>query len=321
MATHKRIVTVISIATLILLGTGLLLDSFAIFAQNPVTQDTQPIITLNESRNMAIVGPLTDPEPLGLPCGSGELLPEWVICLHGTIYLLPADGGLPQPLTGVTITASYADHIVSGTTFIHPGEITPTFGIDISSLEPTYLEPITITVTINGQNIVRHIPVFPNLNNHNQHYDLFIPEVGALDPAPFWGYVVDHASGGPVANASIKVTTASQLLVVTSTQTSTDSLPIYTISADDLAFLGVMPGDNITFTATFNGETDQQVVQWNGEETQLNFVTGWKCKDFDPLPRSSGGFGLPRSSGGFGLPDVACIVGHALVDGVTTSGF
>src|SRR5687768_11541297 len=85
----------------------------------------------------------------GEPCGSGELLPAWAICLHGTISL--GDAGQLTAQDGVPVTVTLGDRSISGVSFVHPGQTIPTYGLDISPLEPTFLQPVTLTAVVDGR--------------------------------------------------------------------------------------------------------------------------------------------------------------------------
>ncbi len=267
--------------------------------------------------------PEDDPEyVLGAPCGSGELLPEWTICLHGGVSLVDAEG--TSLLAGVPITVTHGGQVVTGTTFVHPGHTTPTYGIDISPLEPLFLKPVTVTADVSGTQVTRQVIVYPDFRTQNQHVDLRVPSVGALDPAPIWGSVVAFSARGPVTGAMVTATANGQAVMVTTTVPFTGEQPIYTFSQADLDILGVTPEDPLTLTASYDGDSDSHVVALTDSPQQVSFVAGWKCDDFDPLPRTSGGEGMPRTSGGEGMPrtsggegmpNVACFWGYGVVDG------
>jgi len=281
-------------------------------------------VSLSRVRPVSTVLHTTSEPPiyvLGESCGAGELLPDWVLCLYGAIHLSDI------PLANVPITIALGDRAVTGTTFIHPGYITPTYGIDISSLEPDFLHPVTLTARISGTEVTREIIVYPDFHTQSQRFDVVIPTVGALDPALVWGYVVDFGSGGPVTDALVTAEYEGHTSTVTTTQMLSQSLPLYTLTAADLAQLGWMPGNSITLTANYDGDVDRRIVTVNIDAVQVNFVTGWKCDDFNPLPETGGGRGmpddpdvLPETGGGRGMPDIGCFWGYGIVDGETRAG-
>jgi hypothetical protein len=264
---------------------------------------------------------------LGEPCGSGELLPEWTLCLHGEIAMVEA--GQPLLLTDVPITVTYGHSFVTGTTFVHPGYTTPTYGIDISSIEPEFLKPITLTANISGVQITRQIIVHPDFRTQNQRFDLWIPTIGALDPAPVWGSVIEFSAYGPVTGAMVTATANDHTVTVTTGLQFANEQPIYVLSQADIDALGVIASDLLTLTALYGDNRDQRVIVLESSPQHINFVTGWKCAGFDPLPRTSGGEGMPRTSGGEGMPrtsggegmpNVACFWGYGVVDGTPKPG-
>ncbi|MCP5100263.1 MAG: hypothetical protein GY943_32325, partial [Chloroflexi bacterium] len=143
--------------------------------------------------------------------------------------------------------------------------------------------------------------------------------VVALDPASVWGHVIDFESGGAIADAIIVAEHENQTITLT-TAIINEIEPTYQLHPNDLAILNAVAGDTITLTAHYDNDIDQQTILLGHEAMQIDFVTGWKCDDFDPLPRQGGGTGLPRQGGGTGLPDVACFWGYGLVDGVPQTG-
>ena len=254
-----------------------------------------------------------DPAPLGEACGAGELMPDWVICLHGTVAVRQISGEI-IPLDGIPITITYNGQSVTGTTRILPGETMPTYGIDISDIEPDYLQSVTLTAVISTTPIHRQLIIAPNFNTQSQQYDVIVDDTGALNPGQLWGYVVDFSANGPVTNAIVTAEHAGISVSVTTTVPISGEEPIYLLDDLHLATLGVTQGDILTLTAVYSDDIDQQIIVLPPEPTQVNFVTGWKCDGFDPLPRSGSGDSLPRSGSGDSLPDVACFWGYALVD-------
>ncbi len=262
----------------------------------------------------SIVATLEDPPPLAVPCGAGTQLPFWVICLHGMVALQEPSGAL-IPLAGVPMTVTFAGQHVTGTTAVSPISPDPIYALDLSPLEPLFLQPITITAVVNNIPIQHQIVLFPDFRTQSQQFDLIIPTTGALDRGQFWGYVVDFAVGQPVTNAIVTAELPYGNMTVTTSVSAIDGLPIYTLDTN------VPPGTLLTLTASYNGDQERQVVTVpDRESTQLNFVTGWKCDDFDPLPRTGSGDGLPRTGSGDGLPDVACFWGYGLIDGMPLPG-
>lgn len=270
------------------------------------------------------LAPVTQVQPLSLasarPCGSGEQLPPWTTCLYGEVSQVDASGQV-QALADVLVSISLHGRVVTGTTRLSPGEAVPTYEIDISPLEPEFLRPVTVTASLAGVAVQRQVLVFPNFNTQSQRYDLQIYQVGALDPAPLYGYVVDFKAGGPVAGAEVVAVHAGHAPVtVTTSAPNTATLPIYTLTAGDLAAIGASPGSTITVTARYQQDVDRQVIQLRDEALQVNFVTGWRCDGFDPLPQVGGHGGLPQVGGHGGLPDVACVWGYGLVSGTPRAG-
>ncbi len=256
---------------------------------------------------------------LGEPCGAGELLPEWTLCLHGGIALRDTTGQ-PVWLNNIPLTITRGISAVTGVTFIHPGYITPTYGIDISSLWPEFLEPVTLTANISNTLVERQIIVYPDFRTQSQHFDIVLQDVSVLNPAPLWGYVADIATRGPVTGATVTAEHNGTRVTVTTSVVFSETIPFYAFTSTDLTTLDAVPGDALTVTAAYQNDIDQRGIELTDSPQQANFVTGWKCDGFDPLPRSSGGEGMPRSSGGEGMPDAACFWGYIVVDGQALSG-
>ena len=126
--------------------------------------------------------------PPAYPCAAGERVSTWSICLHGTVF-----GPDEQPVDGATIVVAYQGKSVSGITSIHPGEILPTYGIDIGLLEPEYLQPLFVTASLPGMNgaVQRQVQIFPDFNNRNQRFDISFADAVEGDARPkdvrIWG--------------------------------------------------------------------------------------------------------------------------------------
>jgi hypothetical protein len=251
----------------------------------------------------------------GEPCGAGEQSPPWTVCLYGIVSQVRPSGHI-SPLNGIPITVTSSDwpttcplfrQSVTAATFVHPGQVTPTFGIDISPLGLSFLEPVTVSARIGDNVIERQVVVYPDLKTQNQRFDIRVPE----DPPPsIWGYVVnfDLDAGGPVTGAIVTaeckepVVTTNELVVTATTAFQDfDSLPVYTLTLTQPGTLDACPGKVFTLTASYDGDTDRKVVTLTGEQ-QVNFVTGWKCDGFNPLPFLGGGPGMPQTGGGHGMP-------------------
>ena len=256
---------------------------------------------------------------LGEACGAGELMPDWVICLHGVVGVRDVAGKV-SPIDNVLVSVTFNGNTVTGSTRLLPGETTPKYGIDISSLEPNYMQAVTITAVINNIPIQRQVIIAPDFSTQSQQFDVIIDETGALDAGRVWGYVVDFSANGPITGAVVTAESASASVSVTTTTQAAEDYPIYALDDTDLATLRVTSGDLVTVTAVYSDDLDQQTIILSPNPMQVNFVTGWKCDGFDPLPRSGSGDSLPRSGSGDSLPDIACFWGYALVDGVPMAG-
>lgn len=252
------------------------------------------------------------PAIIGEACGAGELLPDWTICLHGIVGVEEA-GGQIVPQDGAELTIRHDDKTVTGTTFVHPGQLIPTYGIDISSLEPGFLQPVTLEVTINNVLVTRQVIVFPNFETMSQEYDVVLP-ITALAPE-ISGSVIDFASGGAVSGATIIMMHEGVTETVQTSVPIGNEQPKYIIQEGDLNEVGAGVGDLVSLTAVFDDDTDTHTIEITDEPVVINFVTGWKCDGFDPLPQSGPGVGLPQSGPGVGLPDVACFWGYVRQDG------
>jgi hypothetical protein len=280
----------------------------------------------------------------GEPCGAGEQSPPWTICLYGMVSQVQPSGHI-SALDGIPITVTSSawpttcalfTRPVTGSTFFHPGQVTPTFGIDISPLGLSFLEPVTVSAKI-GENVIqRQVIVYPDLKTQNQRFDIRVPQDPSEDPQDTtWGYVVnfDLHAGGPVTGAIVTaeckepVATTNKLVVTTTTAFQDfDSLPVYTLPLTQLGTLDACPDQVFTLTASYNGDADRKVVTLTDEQ-QVNFVTGWRCDDFNPLPFLGGGSGMPQTGGGHGMPgsspdmtDMGCFWGYGQVNGVSREG-
>lgn len=252
--------------------------------------------------------------PLTEPCSGGQLLPAWAICLYGTVSLIE-QFSQTTALNGVPITISRGNHSVTGVTFVHPGQVTPTYGIDISALHPEFLKPVLLTANISGALVQQQVIVLPNFQTLSQEYDLRLSTGQILDTNLLWGHVVDFGAGGAVTHAHVIVTHEDLSITVMTRPYFSAAFPIYFINSAHLSAIGAEPGSVITLTAAYGNDLDQKVMIVPGALTQVEFVTGWKCDDFDPLPQEGGADGLPQEGGADGLPDVACFWGFATVDG------
>lgn len=252
--------------------------------------------------------------PLAEPCGGGQLLPPWVICLYGTVSIIDAFSQT-VPLDGVPITISRGSKSVTGVTFVHPGQVTPTYGIDISALHPEFLKPVLLMANISGTLVQQQVVVLPNFQTLSQEYDLLLSTAQTLDTNLLWGHVVDFAAGGAVTNAHVIAAHENLSITVVTRPYFSTAFPIYFINNTHLSAIGAEPGSVITLTAAYGNDLDEKVLIVPEALTQVEFVTGWKCDDFDPLPQEGGADGLPQEGGADGLPDVACFWGFATVDG------
>lgn len=315
---------------ILILGISLLAVWFWLVTAVVPVANSSPVIPLispttsNEPAGNTVIpsGPpivLVEPIPLGGPCGAGTQLPPWVLCLYGTISVVDAQGQT-TPLAGIPFAVSRNGLVVTGTSLVAPGQITPTYGVDISPLQPTFLQPVTLTANISGALVQRQVVVFPDFQTQSQQFDLVVPLVGALDPDLLWGHVVDFAAGGAVTEAVVTASHDDLTITATTAISPPQPLPVYHFNAAEFATIGVFPGDLVTLTATYAGDVDQKLLLLLEEAQQVDFVTGWKCDDFDPLPQEGGADGLPQEGGADGLPGVACIWGYGLVDGTPMSG-
>lgn len=325
MTPQRRWLHLIFILGVSLLAVWIWLATAAIsIANNSPIATTHSTITNHEPTNNPITPPhtpiiLVEPVPLGGPCGAGTQLPPWVLCLYGTISIVDAQGE-STPLAGVPFTVSRNNQVVSGTTVMPPGQLTPAYRVDISPLQPAFLQSVTLTANISGTLVQQQIIVFPDFQTQSQQFDLLAPMVGVLDPNLLWGHVVDFAVGGPVTQAVVTAFYNGLAITGTTVMSYPQPLPVYHFNAAELATIGVFPGDLVTLTAAYDGDIDQKQLLVSEEPQQVDFVTGWKCDDFDPLPQEGGADGLPQEGGADGLPDVACIWGYGLVDGTPTPG-
>lgn len=253
-----------------------------------------------------------DVPQLAEACGGGQQLPAWAICLYGTVSLID-QFSQTTALNGVPITISRGNHSVTGVTFVHPGQVTPTYGIDISALHPEFLKPVLLTANISGTHMQEQVIIFPHFQTLSQRYDLLLSTAQPLSTNLIWGHVVDFAAGGAVTNAHIIASHADLSVTVMTRPYLSAAPPIYFLNTSHLFTIGAESGSVITLTATYGNDIDQKIIVVPEELTQIDFVTGWKCDDFDPLPQEGGADGLPQEGGADGLPDVTCFWGFVSV--------
>lgn len=257
---------------------------------------------------------------IGEACGGGTVLPPWTICLHGTVYDAPSTGE-PTPLSDVEVEISYKGESVSGFTFVHAGGLTPTFGIDISPIKPTYLEPVTITTRYDGNSTSRLVTLYPDFRSMSQQIDIYLEASAAFDPLVVWGTVIDYGTLGAAEGVTVTAEYGSprQSVVKETLPFGDDPTPVFRFTMADLP--GLTSSDLITLTTIVDDDLDQRVVTFEtGEPVQTNLITGWKCDDYDPLPRSRKGFAFPRSRKGFAFPNVVCVYGVGLLNGSPREG-
>ncbi len=286
------------------------------FNNTAVTTATFTDITVISSNPPPTPAPTNTPEPPPVVlCGDDEL-PTWGICLYGAVWWQPATG-TAVPLTNVPITVSKGISQVTGITQIYTDQAAPTYAVDISPLDLDFLQPITITANVNGTTVTQQIIVYPDFSTQSQQADLIVSELGSLNNDLIWGSVIDFPSGGPVTGATITAARNGQQVTVTTTQSM--DLPTYTFSQSELAQIGVGFGDMVTLTAQFGADKDQRVITLSNEPAQMNFVTGWKCDDFNPLPDPGSGSFRDEAPPGGG-PDVTCFWGYGRFAGQPKAG-
>ncbi len=265
----------------------------------------------------------SDVEVIGVPCGSGELMDPDTVCIHGRVLKL--SNGTLEPINRAQVEISLDGQSVSGETFYHAGSAEPAYGLDISSLDPTFFEPVTVTVTSDNVQIQRQLIVFPNFDTHNQEFDIIISTSSAFDDRVLWGHVVDYEAQGPVSGAVVTVSYGSPAVQVTTitAEDPNESYPIYKVSAAELP--GIAQGDRLTVTSEYQSEIATQTLTVSGDETQQkNIIIGWHCNDTDPFRNSGGTRFFPRNSGGTrffpGFPNVMCIWGYSASNGSPQPG-
>ncbi len=259
---------------------------------------------------------------IGANCGNGERLQETTLCVHGIVWFDSQEAGATAQ-NGVTVTISTNGVTVTDTTYVHAGQALPTYGIDISGLQPEFLEPITITVDLGEQHITRIVPFYPAFDTLSQEVNFWVPAAGSLNPAGrIWGTVTDFVTGRPVSEALVTLTLSNgQIITDTTVWSQVAQSPIY-----EFGDLNLEAGDVVTLTASYNDFIEERLIVLGDAPIQQSFVLGWKCQGFDPLPRTTPGIGgdrLPRTTPGIGgdrLPDVACIWGFIKVDTIEIEG-
>ncbi|MGB1254004.1 MAG: two-component regulator propeller domain-containing protein, partial [Candidatus Promineifilaceae bacterium] len=237
-----------------------------------------------------------------------------VLCVHGSTWVESSVGDLVA-LDNVTVTITAGNGQISSTTASPFGQLTPTFGIDIHSLSPQFLQPITISAEINGTQVERSVLLFPDFSTHNQQVDLILHTVNGFDPLGVWGSVTPFDKATAVAGAQITLT-ASTGTVMTSTTESVDGQPpSYQFDTTTLPI-----GTAIRVVAAYEGHFDTRSAVIGANPLQLDFVTGWYCDGDDPFPATTSGWGFPATTSGWGFPDVACFYGYVFADGQPAEG-
>ena len=275
-----------------------------------------------------------DPPLTGVPCGGGEQMPPWIICLHGTVYEIVEEGKRVH-LDGVAITVTLGERMVTGTSFVHPGQAEPSFGIDISSLEPSYMQPVTLTASLNGTSVTYKVPVFPDLRDRNQRFDVPLQQQQTVDnrglaitdaitsPGRVWGYVLDFAAGGTITDAVVVAeyyyNYSYRIVEVRTIADEAYPWPYFALTEAHFSELGAESGDLITLKTYFNGDEQEKIVRIQDEPSQIDLITGWYCDGTsllvkpgsdEGLPETTGADGLPETTGADGLPDVGCFWGY-----------
>jgi uncharacterized repeat protein (TIGR01451 family) len=229
------------------------------------------------------------------------------------LYGVVTDSGQAQ--AGVIITATLGDRVVAGTTYTQPGAMTPTYGIDISPLEPKYLQPVTLTAYLTGRDpVTRQVVVIPNYSTHSQRYDINLSSEFVIQKAGrVSGYVFNYADGTAVAGAVVSATYNGQVTSTTTITQRGDPYPAYV--------LDLSSGSTVTLTAAYKGFTDRKVVSLGEGAREVNFVVGRMCDGAHVIPPQGSHFReLPDSGGSSGLPDEGCFWGYVRVNGALQEG-
>ena len=284
--------------------------------------ETPPALRQVAGQSVALRRSDAASQAIGNACGAGEALPPWTLCLHGAVFYLP-DGGTPQAVNGAQVTVTFGERSITGTTCILPGQNQPSYGIDISPLEPVFMQPVTVTAVISGMTVQRAVGLFPNFATQSQQFDLYLRPLQAFDPDALRGAVLDFGAGQAVSDAAVVLQQGRQVLTSTTAPAAGEAYPIYHFTWTELQAAGVAPDSVVTLTAIYSGDRYTRAVrlgQVGAEPVQVILSTGWKCPDFDPIPRGSGGEGFPRGSGGEGFPDLGCFWGYVVLDGKPAAG-
>jgi hypothetical protein len=255
---------------------------------------------------------------IGYECGIGEQLLANTLCLYGQVFWQPVAGGTLTPVSGAIVTVSVNGSSLQTVSSLRPGKSQPSYALEIQDLHPNFLQPVQVRVEYQSKVYTREVSFYPNFETQSQNFDVRLYAAVAFDQPAISGMVVDFGSGGPVSGASVRLEYAGKSQTLQTGNVNQEPYPTYAFTWPDLQALGAEAGKTATLSATYNGDTVRKQIVLpdpNGDGIQVNLVTHWKCEDFDPLPRSSGGDGFPRSSGGDGFPDLVCFWGYANIDG------
>ena len=250
------------------------------------------------------------PSGAGDPCALGTFVSADIICIHGSVWV-EADDGSRTALDDALVTVQVGEQTLSSYTASPSGQLTPTYGIDIHSLSPNFLQTITVSAEISNTLIERSVILYPDFNTHNQQVDLIYYEIGGFHPEGIWGTVTPFDAAEPVAGAQVTLTTESGVVLTTTTVSDGTQLPSYQFDTS-----AIPAGTVVHVTAAYAGQADTRTATLGSDPIQLDFVTGWYCDGDNPFPDGSSGWGFPDGSSGWGFPDVVCFYGYVFADGV-----
>ncbi|MFN8443431.1 MAG: two-component regulator propeller domain-containing protein [Caldilineaceae bacterium] len=311
-----------------LIALALLLIWLLLVTLSPETTAKAAPALVAQANPLAQAQPTPTPTaPVARPCGRGEQMQPWVVCLYGVV----TENGTVLDGALVEVTNSEG-RVVSATTAITRSlERLPNYGIDLSQLDVDYLDTITVTARHNGKAVTRQLLVYPDFYTQNQRHDLMLPADSAPpSPAPLWGYVYLFGASHPVTDVQVSANLNGNLVTVTTApHDALDPYPFFAFSSAELAKITPTVGGLLTLTASYQGSERKIHLTWNGTPQQANLLLGWQCDGDGVLPQEGGRygvpqeggrFGVPQEGGRFGVPDEACFWGYTLVDGNPVEG-
>lgn len=116
---------------------------------------------------------------LGEPCGNETLIEPDTLCLTGRVLAIDGNGN-PIALHGILVEASLNGIVRQNRSANTQGAEDPIFGINLTPLEPGFLEEITLTAVIGDQRYDEQVTVYPDFDTQTQTHDILVGELTHL---------------------------------------------------------------------------------------------------------------------------------------------